>query len=73
MARLAPENVRNIAPYVPGKPIGETARELGIPEERILKMASNENPLGASPRALAAIRGALAAQHDYPHGRGFEL
>ena len=56
---LAPPNVRAIAPYVPGKPISETARELGIPEERILKMASNENPLGPSPRALAAIRGAL--------------
>jgi len=48
---LAPENVRSIAPYVPGKPIAETARELGMPEADILKMASNESPLGASPRA----------------------
>jgi histidinol-phosphate aminotransferase len=73
MARLAPENVRSIAPYVPGKPIAETARELGIPEADILKMASNENPLGPSPKALAAIRGALAELHYYPDGSGFEL
>jgi histidinol-phosphate aminotransferase len=73
LARLAPAHVRKIAPYVPGKPIGETARELGIPEEAILKMASNENPLGPSPRAVAAIRGALGALHYYPDGSGFEL
>ncbi|HEU4652052.1 MAG TPA: histidinol-phosphate transaminase [Croceibacterium sp.] len=71
--KLAPANVRAIAPYVPGKPIAETARELGIPEAEILKMASNENPLGASPRALAAIRGALDELHYYPDGSGFEL
>ena len=73
LKRLAPENVRSIAPYVPGKPIGETARELGIAEADILKMASNENPLGPSPRALEAIRGALAELHYYPDGSGFEL
>jgi len=73
LADLAPENVRHIAPYVPGKPIGETARELGIPEERILKMASNESPLGPSPRAVDAIRGALDTLHYYPDGSGFEL
>ena len=71
--KLAPANVRGIAPYVPGKPVAETARELGIPEAEILKMASNENPLGASPKALAAIRGALDALHYYPDGSGFEL
>ena len=70
---LAPANVRDIAPYVPGKPIAETARELGLAEADILKMASNENPLGASPRALAAIRGALDELHYYPDGSGFEL
>jgi len=63
---LAPENVRRIAAYVPGKPIGETARELGMDERDILKMASNENPLGASPRALAAIQAALGVLHYYP-------
>jgi histidinol-phosphate aminotransferase len=70
---VAPENVRAIAPYVPGKPIAETARELGIAEAEILKMASNENPLGPSPRAVAAIRGALDELHYYPDGSGFEL
>ena len=73
MKELAPANVRAIAPYVPGKPISETARELGIPEARILKMASNENPLGPSPAALAAIRGALADLNYYPDGSGYDL
>jgi histidinol-phosphate aminotransferase len=70
---LAPSNVRAIAPYVPGKSIAETARELGIAEADILKMASNESPLGASPKALAAIRKALDSLHYYPDGNGFEL
>ena len=70
VADLAPPNVRAIAPYVPGKPIAETARELGIPEGDILKMASNENPLGASPKAIAAIRGALDVLHYDPDGSG---
>src|SRR5471030_1966674 len=73
VSRIAPANVRGIAPYVPGKPIAETARELGLAEAAILKMASNENPLGASPKALAAIRGALGELHYYPDGSGFEL
>jgi histidinol-phosphate aminotransferase len=70
---LAPAHVREIAAYVPGKPIAETARELGLREADILKMASNENPLGPSPKALAAIRGALSELHYYPDGSGFEL
>jgi histidinol-phosphate aminotransferase len=70
---LAPENVRKIAPYVPGKPIAETARELGLKEADILKMASNENPLGPSPKAVAAIRGALAELNYYPDGAGYDL
>jgi len=73
VAMLAPENVRKIAPYVPGKPIAETARELGLAESEILKMASNENPLGASPKALEAIRTALDVLHYYPDGAGYEL
>jgi histidinol-phosphate aminotransferase len=73
IAYLAPENVRGIAPYIPGKPIAETARELGLKEADILKMASNENPLGASPKALAAIRGALDEIHYYPDGSGYDL
>jgi histidinol-phosphate aminotransferase len=69
----APEYVRAIAPYVPGKPIAETARELGLAEGEILKMASNESPLGASPKALAAIRAALDVLHYYPDGSGYGL
>jgi histidinol-phosphate aminotransferase len=70
---LAPENVRKIAPYIPGKPIAETARELGLKEADILKMASNENPLGPSPKAVAAVRGALDELHYYPDGSGYDL
>jgi len=70
---VAPANVRSIAPYVPGKPIAETARELGLEESAILKMASNENPLGSSPKAVAAIRGALDQLAYYPDGAGYEL
>src|SRR5947209_7786180 len=73
IATLAPQNVRAIAPYVPGKPIAETARELGLEEASILKMASNENPLGPSPRAIAAIAGALADLNYYPDGSGYDL
>ena len=73
LEELAPAHVRAIAPYVPGKPIAETARELGMKEADIVKMASNENPLGTSPRALAAIRGALGSLAYYPDGSGFEL
>jgi histidinol-phosphate aminotransferase len=70
---LAPQNVRDIAPYVPGKSVAETARELGVPEGNLLKMASNESPLGASPKALEAIRGALDDLHYYPDASGYEL
>ena len=73
LARLAPDHIRALAAYVPGKPIAETARELGFPESEILKMASNESPLGSSPKALAAIRGALDVLHYYPDGSGYEL
>jgi histidinol-phosphate aminotransferase len=68
---FAPEYVRAIAPYQPGKPISELERELGITD--IVKLASNENPLGASPRAIEAMRAALADIARYPDGNGFEL
>ena len=70
---LAPAHVREIAPYVPGKPIAETARELGLREADILKLASNENPLGSSPKAIAALRGALGDLAWYPDGSGHDL
>jgi histidinol-phosphate aminotransferase len=70
---LAPAHIREILPYVPGKPIEETARELGLDPAKIVKLASNENPLGSSPKALEAIRAALDTLNFYPDGNGFEL
>ncbi|AMB85230.1 aspartate aminotransferase [Pseudomonas agarici] len=70
---LAQPGVQQLSPYVPGKPVDELARELDIDPARIIKLASNENPLGASPRALAAIRDELAELTRYPDGNGFEL
>ncbi|MCC7310441.1 MAG: histidinol-phosphate transaminase [Sulfuritalea sp.] len=55
----APSYVRAISPYVPGKPITELARQMGIPVEKIVKLASNENPLGMSPKARKAVEAAL--------------
>lgn len=69
----APSYVRGIAPYQPGKPISELARELGLQEDGIIKLASNENPLGASPKAVAAMQAALPEVGRYPDGNGFEL
>jgi len=70
---LAPAHVRDIAPYQPGKPISELARELGLNEADIVKLASNENPLGPSPLALAAAQDALHEMALYPDGAGFAL
>ena len=70
---LAPEYIRAIAPYQPGKPIAELARELGLDPDCIIKLASNENPLGVSPLAMQAIHGALADTARYPDGNGYEL
>ncbi|OIR19976.1 histidinol-phosphate aminotransferase 2 [mine drainage metagenome] len=68
---LAPSYIRSIAPYQPGKPISELERELGI--TGIVKLASNENPLGASPAAVAAMQNAIKTIAIYPDGNGFEL
>jgi histidinol-phosphate aminotransferase len=70
---LAPGYIRAIAPYQPGKPTAELARELGLDETSIIKLASNENPLGVSPKALAAMRALLDGLARYPDGNGFEL
>jgi len=70
-AELAPHYIRAIAPYQPGKPISELERELGI--SGIVKLASNENPLGCSPLAMAAMQEALKTIALYPDGNGFEL
>ena len=58
--------VRAISPYQPGKPITELAREMGIPVDSIVKLASNENPLGMSPKARAAVEAALGGVERYP-------
>lgn len=58
--------VRKISPYVPGKPITELAREMGMPVDQIVKLASNENPLGMSPKARAAVERAMAGIERYP-------
>jgi histidinol-phosphate aminotransferase len=69
----APQYVRGLSPYVGGKPIDEVARELGLDPARIVKLASNENPRGPSPRALAAIASAAAELTRYPDGNAFVL
>ena len=58
--------VRAISPYQPGKPITELAREMGIPVDSIVKLASNENPLGMSPKARQAVEAAIAGVERYP-------
>ncbi len=68
---LAAPGVRTLQPYQPGKPESELRREYGLSD--IVKLASNENPLGPSPRALTAIRDALSGLARYPDGNGFEL
>lgn len=70
-SELAPAYIRAIAPYQPGKPISELERELGI--TGIVKLASNENPLGASAKAIAAARAALDQIGLYPDGNGYAL
>ena len=67
----APAEIRELVPYQPGKPIEELERELGI--KGAIKLASNENPLGPSPRAVAAMRAALENLHRYPDGAGYQL
>lgn len=62
-----------ISPYEPGKPIEEVSRELGIPEAEIIKMASNENPLGPSPMGVQAIKHCAENVHLYPDGDCYHL
>lgn len=73
LCELSPSYVRSIAPYQPGKPISELAREYGLDEKAIVKLASNENPRGIGPRTRAAIDAALGELSRYPDGNGYEL
>src|SRR5678816_903266 len=66
-------NLANLPVYQPGRPIEEVAREHNLPVESVLKLASNENPLGPSRKAVAAMRGVLDQLHLYPDGNAFYL
>jgi histidinol-phosphate aminotransferase len=65
-------NIEGIRPYKPGRPIEQVVRELGI-KGPVIKLASNENPLGPSPRALSALRRAMSELHYYPEDSGHLL
>ena len=70
---LAHPQLRDLVAYEPGKPIDDVARELGFAPSDIIKLASNENPLGPSPKAVLAMRDAAASIHLYPDGGGWKL
>lgn len=65
--------LKTLPTYQPGRPIEEVARELGLPAEGVIKVASNENPFGPSPFAVAAMQKALAGVNLYPDGNAFYL
>lgn len=68
-----PDYIRAIAPYVGGKPISEVAREYGLDESKIVKLASNENPLGMPSSAVHAMQRAFADLARYPDGNAYDL
>ena len=70
---MAHPYLRDLVSYEPGKPIEDLARELGTRPADIIKLASNENPLGPSPKAVAAMRDSLARANFYPDGGGYYL
>jgi histidinol-phosphate aminotransferase len=70
---LAHPWLHGLVAYEPGKPIEDVARELGLAPGDIIKLASNENPLGPSPKALEAMRATLERSHFYPDGGGYYL
>ncbi|MGY8644217.1 MAG: histidinol-phosphate transaminase [Verrucomicrobiales bacterium] len=65
--------LESLVAYDPGKPIEETARELGLDPDKIIKLASNENSLGPSPKAIEAMKRACESVHIYPDGGGYKL
>ena len=70
MARV-PSCIQELVPYSPGKPIDEVKREYGV--EEIVKLASNESPIGPSPKAIDAVNKILPEMHLYPDGSGHNL
>jgi histidinol-phosphate aminotransferase len=73
MWKYANQQLRDLVAYEPGKPVEDLARELGIAPDKIIKLASNENPLGPSPRARQAMIETLERAHFYPDGGGYYL
>jgi len=71
MKELVPDNIQNIIPYLPGKPVEEVERELGITGS--IKLASNENLLGPSPLAINAVKKYLDQMNYYPESSGYYL
>ncbi len=69
--QLVPRYIEQLVPYKPGKSVEEVQRELGL--ERVYKLASNENPLGPSPKAMEAINESLLCIHQYPDATGYRL
>ena len=72
-SKLGLKHIQAIAPYVGGRPISEVAREYGLDESKIVKLASNENPLGMPKSAQDAMLAAAADLGRYPDSNGFEL
>ena len=70
---FANPQLRDLVAYEPGKPVEDVARELGLRPEEIVKLASNENPLGPSPQAVAAMKTAVETANFYPDGGGWKL
>lgn len=70
---FAHPQLRDLVAYEPGKPIEDVARDLGLQPEEIIKLASNENPLGPSPKAVEAMKQAIEGVHIYPDGGGYRL
>ena len=66
-------SIRTLPVYQPGRPIEDVARELGLNPDEIIKVASNENPLGPSPKAVEAMQAAIGQSHLYPDGNAFYL
>jgi histidinol-phosphate aminotransferase len=73
MWKYANPQLRSLQPYEPGKPVEDLARELGLEPGKIIKLASNENPLGPSPKARQAMIETLERSHFYPDGGGYYL
>lgn len=70
---LANQSLKSLVPYEPGKPVDDVARELGLEPSQVIKLASNENPLGPSPKAVEAMQSVVAKTQLYPDGGGFHL